>query len=118
MCSQNIDGRLGRARWNHGSRRHRRVHGRSVADAGRIRMPELRSRLKKAAAIVRSNIIVENVRRTSALLIFGSSVCGIQLIGIGIIGEYIGRIYVESKQRPIYLIRQKFRSSTPDKRDV
>jgi len=32
---------------------------------------------------------------------------GIQLIGIGVLGEYIGRIYVESKQRPRYLIKRK-----------
>jgi glycosyltransferase involved in cell wall biosynthesis len=30
---------------------------------------------------------------------------GIQLLSIGLLGEYIGRIYVESKQRPRYLVR-------------
>jgi glycosyltransferase involved in cell wall biosynthesis len=30
---------------------------------------------------------------------------GIQIMGIGVIGEYLGRVYIESKQRPLYLIR-------------
>ncbi|WP_125771054.1 glycosyltransferase family 2 protein [Companilactobacillus furfuricola] len=32
---------------------------------------------------------------------------GIQLISIGILGEYIGKIFLEVKKRPIYIIKEK-----------
>ena len=40
------------------------------------------------------------------ILFFG----GLQMVLLGILGEYLGRLYIESKRRPIYLVKQIQRS--------
>lgn len=51
-------------------------------------------------ALVHGVTVPGYVTLLTAVVVFG----GVQLIGIGILGEYIGRIYMEVKARPTYLI--------------
>ena len=47
------------------------------------------------------------------ILFFGS----LQLVSVGLLGEYIGRVYIETKQRPSYLIRRLYRTNDASQSD-
>ena len=47
-----------------------------------------------------------------SIITFGS----LTLICLGIMGEYVGRIYEQSKNRPLFLIRERLNLSDGDAR--
>lgn len=54
--------------------------------------------------IVRTLVSGVDVPGYASIMVAVLFMGGIQLISMGILGEYIGRIYRETKQRPIYLV--------------
>jgi len=58
--------------------------------------------------VIRTLLFGVDVPGYASLLVAVLFVGSIQLVSIGLLGEYIGRIYVESKQRPVYLVRRQY----------
>ena len=58
--------------------------------------------------IIRTLIFGIDVPGYASLMVTILFMGGIQLINLGIIGEYIGRIYEEVKARPLYLVRESY----------
>jgi glycosyltransferase involved in cell wall biosynthesis len=57
--------------------------------------------------IIRTIVSGADVPGYASIMVVMLFLGGIQLMSLGVIGEYIGRIYRETKRRPIYLIEKK-----------
>ncbi|MFO1243458.1 MAG: glycosyltransferase family 2 protein [Rickettsiales bacterium] len=56
--------------------------------------------------VIRTLILGNDVPGYSSLMVTVLFMGGIQLMSLGIIGEYVGRIYRETKRRPLYIIEE------------
>lgn len=56
---------------------------------------------------IKTILIGEPVQGFPTIIIIVLFLGGVQLLSLGIIGEYLGRIFYETKNRPVYLIAEK-----------
>lgn len=63
--------------------------------------------------VIQTLILGVDVPGYASLLVGILFLGGIQLMGIGILGEYIGRIYAEVKRRPSYVVAARYDAAAP-----
>ncbi|MGD1806986.1 glycosyltransferase family 2 protein [Dapis sp. BLCC M126] len=61
-----------------------------------------------AYLIFRTLIFGIDVPGYASLMVVTLFLGGVQLITLGVMGEYLGRIYAEVKRRPLYLVRESY----------
>lgn len=59
--------------------------------------------------VVRTMFTGVDVPGYASLMVAVTFLGGLQLIGIGVLGEYLGRTYIESKRRPVFLVRRLYK---------
>lgn len=66
-----------------------------------------------AVYVAQSLILYQNAPGWASIVLAISFFSGVQLLTLGILGEYIGRLYVEAKNRPLYFVSEELRDETP-----
>lgn len=49
----------------------------------------------------------QTVAGWSSMICIVCFIGGIQLLSLGVIGEYVGKMYLETKKRPRYIVKEK-----------
>ena len=65
-----------------------------------------------------SYLMKRTVSGWASIICFMGVISGVQLISLGVIGEYIGKIYLETKRRPRYIISERTGWSDRDDEDM
>lgn len=71
-----------------------------------------------ALVVVRALLFGNDVAGYPSLITVVLFLGGIQLMTLGVIGEYLGRVFNETKQRPLYIVERVMRAAMANKDDM
>lgn len=71
-----------------------------------------------AVIIVKTTVYGDPVAGFPALIVVITFLGSIQLLSIGLLGEYLGRMFLETKRRPMYLIRSAVLPNLPQQSET
>ena len=104
---------VGESKFNFGRLLDFAIQGFTGFSLAPLRMWHLLGLLASALSLIFATFIVVrvlfygiDVPGYASLMVVVLFLGGMQLIGIGVLGEYLGRSYFEAKRRPIYIVRQ------------
>lgn len=64
--------------------------------------------------VIRTTVFGIDVPGYASLMVSTLFLGGVQLISLGVLGEYVGRIFLEVKKRPLYLVADSIGFDAPD----
>ena len=110
----------GHSKWNYGALLWLALEGITSFSVAPLRWATLLGLLAASCGtgfgiwiVIKTLLLGEAVPGYPSLIATMTFFGGIQLLTIGLLGEYIGKIYLETKQRPLYLIRDTLTQAPP-----
>ncbi|MEM6730325.1 MAG: glycosyltransferase, partial [Myxococcota bacterium] len=79
--------------------------------ATRLAFASLALTFMMAIYVFGSLVMYQTVAGWASIVLAISFFSGVQLLTLGILGEYVGRIYTESKKRPLYYLSEDLRDT-------
>lgn len=101
----------GESKWNFGSLFNLAIEGITSFTTAPLRFASILGAIIAVFSIlagvfylIKTLLCGDQVRGFTTLIVFIAFLGGVQLLAIGVLGEYIGRIFNEVKHRPVYLL--------------
>jgi polyisoprenyl-phosphate glycosyltransferase len=102
----------GRTKWNYAKLMNLAVEGITSFSTAPLRVSTVIGAVLAVAAMiyggfimVRTMVFGVDLPGYASVFVAVVFMGGVQLLSLGVLGEYVGRIYMESKQRPVYVVR-------------
>jgi len=102
----------GRTKWNYAKLMNLAIEGITSFSTAPLRVSTVIGAVFAVAAMiyggfitVRTMVFGVDLPGYASVFVAVVFMGGVQLLSLGVLGEYVGRIYMESKQRPVYVVR-------------